>query len=187
MTLDGRPWVWDTSPLLHPAIADRLDVLLDITSRRTTEHLTTPVVLDELTRRGGAEAVLALGWPEIAAEPDDAAWFTELTSLEQPLGVQGLHNLGEASVLALAHRLDGVAVVDDRGAAGVARGRGTPVVGVLGILDDAELLGHLPMPGAVSLVRALDESGGWYPRQAVDDFPAWCLAHGKNRRTRRRR
>ncbi|WP_366146451.1 hypothetical protein [uncultured Pseudokineococcus sp.] len=172
--LDGRPWVWDTSPLLHAARAERLDVVAFLAGQRSSDHRTTSVVRSELDRGGVLGEVLRLGWPVSEGDREDSEWLARVAEWEVPLGVRGLHNLGEATCFALATSIDGVVVVDDKAAARAAEKRGLAKIGLLGVLDDAERLGHQTMTQAVAVVHALAETDGRYPRDAVADFPAWC-------------
>ncbi|WP_298806933.1 hypothetical protein [uncultured Pseudokineococcus sp.] len=174
MTLEGRPWIWDASPLVHARRADRLADIVDLAQRRSMDHRTTDVVLAEVRRGlGVGDGAGDLAWP-VVDEREGVDWLVAVADLVVPLGVDGRHNLGEATCFALAAEVGGVLVIDDHRAAVVARRRGLAKIGVLGLLDDAERLGHHTMASAAAVVRDLAATGGRYPPDAVADFPSWC-------------
>jgi predicted nucleic acid-binding protein len=118
----------DNTVLVNFAAAERPDLVLQTWSDAVC---TTPAVRDEY-RQGVANDVL----PE-------SAWgqlpLCELTEEEVAFAgrLSARLGAGERTCLALAHRRDGLFVSDDADARAVARDRGIPVTGTLGILARA--------------------------------------------------
>lgn len=130
--VDPRDWIWDSSALVHYARAGRCPDLFDLVRGRGARHLLTPAVRTELEGHRLAETAVAAGWACLDDPSDDLLGSVEiLLDLVVPLDVRGPHNLGEATVLALAEEAGATAVLDDRDACTVARGRGIRVVRTL--------------------------------------------------------
>ncbi|MFV2194981.1 hypothetical protein [Nocardiopsis sp. LOL_012] len=171
MSSFDAPFLFDASPLLHAAKADRLDVLGDLARERPC--LTTRSVLDEI-RRNDAEAyaeVVQAAW--ISTVPTDSLDF--LVAYAEWAGRMGLtddHNVGETMLCAYADLRGGVLVLDDRFARKVARRHGLSVCGTMGLIADACRRGDCTVAGASVLADALRDSGMRLPF-ARGGFESW--------------
>jgi len=113
--------VWDTSPLWHAGLADRLDVLGDCAKGPEAarwRNVTTATVVSELERNG---LTPGLGWLEIVHvdELDELLATMKWTTHMGVNASQGA-NLGEATVCAWAEVHGGTAIIDEKDAREVA-------------------------------------------------------------------
>jgi predicted nucleic acid-binding protein len=171
--------VFDTTPLIHFARADRLDVLGDLMSRRRC--VTTSVVRDEIIHGGELHPqlhdVLDLEWIELLSL-DDPGRLLRFSQWMRRVGVKdGGRNLGEASVFAIAEEIQAVAVVDDRDAVRVARNYGLEVHGTVWLLARECSEGKLTETNACNIIDALKETEMRLPCTGLE-FPEYSAAHG---------
>lgn len=167
-------WIWDSSALVHFARADRCTDLSHLVGGQAARHLVTPVVYDELTRHHLAETILNAGWVLLEdANHDLLGALAILLELSSQLDVRGPHNLGEATVLAVAERAGATAVVDDRSAHSVGRSRGVRVVRTLRLIGEAVDAGHLTPHAAQSWILDLDDHEARLPGRVISDFSGW--------------
>ncbi|MFI9386905.1 hypothetical protein [Kutzneria sp. NPDC052558] len=169
--------VLDAMCLNHFARIDRLDVLRDLLVG--DECCTTYVVLDEI-RAGVAthpdlQAALELEW----ISPVRLESITELecfVAWADRIGA-GEHNVGEASVFAVAELRRATAITDDRTATRVARTFGVEVHGTVWLLARACRDGKLTVTAAGNLVDMLSATGMRLPCTGPE-FPSWACQHG---------
>ncbi|MCG8917339.1 hypothetical protein L6E12_16250 [Actinokineospora sp. PR83] len=166
--------VWDTSPLMHAALAERLDVLADYargTPGREWRNVVTGPVVKELARN---RIEPDLSWLEIV-QLDELDELTALVRWAQLLGVNtktGL-NLGETSVCAWAEIHGATAIIDDADARKVAKTSGILVHGSLWVIATAVRDSGRGETTADNFVRSLIDSGMRYPKMP-DGFCAWA-------------
>lgn len=170
--------VWDTSPLWHAALADRLDVLGDLASgpaESTWQSVTTQTVVAELRRNGIAAD---LHWLEVV-NVDELDELTATMRWAERFGVDQAKgaNIGEATVCAWASCHNGIAIIDDRDARTVAAHHKIDVHGSLWVVANAVNCGHVTSVTAERFVDALIDSGARYPC-TQGNFTAW--AKGQN-------
>ncbi|MFJ9557759.1 hypothetical protein ACIRPH_28445 [Nocardiopsis sp. NPDC101807] len=152
------PLLFDASPLLHAAKADRLDVLGDLVSGSSC--LTTQAVIDEVGRRhpGARSEVVAAAW--LTVVPTDSLMFlVAYGEWSARMGLDDDHNIGETTLCAYAELHGGVLVLDDKNARKVATQYGLSVRGTVGLIADACGRGDCTVTGASVLVDDLHESG----------------------------
>lgn len=174
MTSFDEPFLFDASPLLHAAKADRLDVLGDLVKSR--ECLTTQSVLDEVRRNDGDAHALVVraGW--IRTMPTDSleflhaygTWSTRMSLTDD-------HNIGETMLCAYAELRGGTLVMDDRDARRTAERYGLVVCGTMRLVADACARGDYTLAGASTLADTLRESGMRLPF-AKGGFETWARA-----------
>ncbi|PSK96521.1 putative nucleic acid-binding protein [Murinocardiopsis flavida] len=180
MTSGGSPssdrLIFDASPLLHAARADRLDVLGSLVDGR--ECVTTQAVMDEI-RRNSQEAHTAVAEEKwVTVVPSDSLPFlVEFSKWAQRMGLKDDHNIGEATLCAYASLHGGTVVMDDRDARRVARQYGVRLQGTLGLLAESCSRGHCTKTGASALVDALSASGMRLPFTR-GEFVSWCEQKG---------
>ncbi|MEJ5914043.1 hypothetical protein [Pseudokineococcus sp. 1T1Z-3] len=97
MSLDRRPWVWDASPLVHAARADRLDLLVDLAQHRTQDHRTTSVVRREVLDSAGLDVRTLPGFSVDAR--DDVGWYEAVEKWAVAPGVASRHRLAKIGTL----------------------------------------------------------------------------------------
>jgi predicted nucleic acid-binding protein len=171
-------WIWDASALHHAALADRLDVLLDLAKDTTPtpgRFLTTSLVVEELTRRETWQ--LCAPFLEVV----DLQSYEELKALTNWLAVvsSGLRSRGEATVFAWAEVHGGLVVVDDKDACRAARRHRLTAHGTLWILAQAIQAGKIPPASADILVEALRKTGARFPSfPAAGGIMAWARDAG---------
>jgi len=169
--------VWDTSPLYHAALADRLDVLGDVASgppQQPWRNVTTAAVDEELGQLLGQRPQLP--WLEVV----HVDGLDEIIALARWVGIvsASVHNRGEATVLAWADTHGAVAIIDDRDARRAGARNGLTVHGTLWICARAVNEGRL-LPGAADgLIRALADTGARFPVRARHGFTVWARAEG---------
>lgn len=168
--------VWDTSPLLHAARADNLDILGDIarTYRGSPRrNVTTQAVQAEMNHY--QQSVRGHEWLDIVHVDD----LHEIDALVTWAGrVQGhKSNHGEATVLAWAEVHKATAVVDDAEARQTGLAYGLSVCGSLRIIAESVVDGHTTEYAATALVDALIATGARYPC-AQGEFVPWCKSNG---------
>lgn len=141
--------VSDTSPILNPALIDRLDLLFDQFDSIT---LTESVRDELLAGEDGADRLQ--GFLE-----------SDFVSIETPRTERLIREFrselddGEATALALALELDAdLVLVDERDGRTVARRHGLSVTGVLGILIKAARAGRVDIEASLSALR---DAGFW--------------------------
>lgn len=168
----------DTSCLRHFAVADRIDVLGDLV--KGIPCRTTSVVLDELRRQlpkvPELQRVFEQGWLEEERIDDSLERLGSFVTWAERLGAKGGHDLGEASVLAVAVELGYTAVVDDLQAKTVAATHYRPVHGTLWLLAESWRIERASEAQVCSLVNALRESGMRLPCSG-NDFPAFARSN----------
>lgn len=169
--------VFDTVVLSHFALADRLDVLAYLMLGQPCA--TTAVVIHEL-REGvpghpALTAALDADWIQIFAldQPDEVRAFAQWT---RRLGAT-VRDKGEASVFALAEKLHGLAITDDRDATRVGRAYGIHVHGTIWLLARACQAGKLTEVNAGAIVDSLRETGHRLPCTG-GEFPAFGRRFG---------
>ncbi|MDA1361505.1 hypothetical protein O1R50_17895 [Glycomyces luteolus] len=170
--------VFDTTCLSHFAKADRLDVLSDLMLGRTC--FTTSVVMDEIRRGVGThpelEQILTLAWMQVVEVGETEARLLAFVEWSERVRA-GDRNLGEASVLAVAHEFDATAVIDDRAAVHGASRYPVVVHGTLWLLAEIWREGKLTEAGASAIVDLLHRSGMRLPCDGRL-FPAFARLHG---------
>lgn len=166
-------WVWDASALHHAAVADRLDVLLDIVKgipEGPTRNLTTTLVAQELTDNGL--------WRRCTPHLDvvELETLDEVQALARWLDIvsSGRRSRGEATVFAWAEVNHGTAIIDDGGARRAARRHGLPVHGTLWILVQAIQADAITPSSAESLVDTLRAAGARLPSFPAGGILAWA-------------
>jgi predicted nucleic acid-binding protein len=143
------------------------------------DRVTTTAVIEEL--KGGL-----LDYPELQ-DAIDVPWLrvVALDELEElrlfgeyarRLG-SGIHDVGEATVLAWAESKNAVAFTDDDVAVQVGRDRGVNVLRTLALVARGVRRGTLNELGAERLVDELIRAGGRYPFRA-GEFLAWAREVG---------
>jgi predicted nucleic acid-binding protein len=177
-TTSSRTLVLDSTCLSHFARAERLDVLRDLLVGY--ECWTTEVVRDEL-RQGLAQypdlaGALDLDWVNVSNLRSDVE-IARLAAWALRVGAQGARHLGEASVLACAELLSGIAITDDREAVRVARAHGLEVHGTVWLLASACRDGKLTVVAAGNILDALIATGMRLPCTGAD-FSSYAARHG---------
>lgn len=170
--------VFDTTCLSHHARADRLDMLRELLVDR--ECWTTEVVRDEL-RAGAAKypdlaRALDLSWLHVSPQ-DLETEVARLAKWARRVGTVGTQHLGEASVLACAEQLGGIAITDDREAVRVARAHGLAAHGTVWLLACACRDGKLTIVAAGNVIDALVETGMRLPCTGAS-FHDYAGRHG---------
>lgn len=168
------PFLFDASPLLHAAKADRLDVFGDLV--RGKECLTTRSVLDEVRRNDADahEAVLRSPW--ISTVSTDSLEFLHAFGVwSARMSLQDDHNIGETMLCAYAELRGGTLVMDDRDARNTAKRFGLVVCGTMRLVTDACARGDHTLAGASTLADTLRESGMRLPF-AKGGFETWARA-----------
>lgn len=169
--------VLDAMCLNHFARVDRLDVLRELLIDDAC--LTTYVVLDEIGRgvrsHPALQQALELDWVEKI--PLTSIWELECYSEWVERIGAGEHDLGEASVFALAELRNAVAITDDQSATRVGRRFGIEVHGTLWLLARSSRDGKLTMTAAGVLVDMLAESGMRLPVTGRE-FDSWARQRG---------
>lgn len=169
------PLLFDASPLLHSAKADRLDVLGNLV--RGSVSVTTRAVVEEVARNdaAAAAAVRAAGWMS-AVDCDTLPMLAAFSRWGSRMGLSGDHNIGETTLCAYAECHGGTLVMDDRYARRVAENNGLAVRGTSGLVADACRRGDCTVANASVLLDALRETGmrlpfprGGFERWARDE------------------
>ncbi|GAA4672539.1 DUF3368 domain-containing protein [Phytohabitans rumicis] len=169
--------VFDTTCLSHFARADRLDVLGDLLA--DAESFVPHVVREEI--RDGSSVypeltqILSVEWLRIVSL--DTLDRLRLFAIWSGRVGAGTRNLGEASVLAVAEELGGVALIDERDATRVGRKHGIDVHGTIWLLARACHNGKLTEVGASNLVDALAATGMRLPCTGTE-FPRYASDNG---------
>lgn len=172
MTSFAEPFLFDASPLLHAAKADRLDVLGDLV--RDRDCLTTQSVLDEVRRNDLAAhtAVVRAAW--IRTVPTDSLEFLYAYGVwSTRMSLKDDHNIGETMLCAYAELQGGTLVMDDRDARKTAERHGLVVCGTMRLVADACARGDCTLAGASTLADTLRESGMRLPF-AKGGFETWA-------------
>lgn len=182
MTDPARPTpltcVWDASALHHVGKAGRLDVLGSFVAgppNAPWSHVVTDVVVEELERYG----LESPSWCEIVS-PIELADLIEFAEWANRMS-DGIHDLGEASVVAWANRRGLIAVLDDEDAKRVAQRHGCRAHGSLWLLCEAINADLLDVTSASSFVDAVMSVGARFPF-ARHGFPAWARSRKLLRR-----
>jgi predicted nucleic acid-binding protein len=169
-------YVFDTSALYHAALAERLDVLGDLTG--TAECVTTRTVLDELRQAGRTDRrlldVQRQGWlTEVRF--DGLAETRHLVEWMRRLEID-TRDYGELTVIAYAQMHGAVVIVDDKKARRLAKREGLRAHGSLWLIAAACRAGRLSDAGARSLVDALVGTGARLPCAGAEfrDWAADC-------------
>ncbi len=135
--------VADTSPINYLILIEEIDVL-----RKMYGTVVIPgMVREELLRSSGPEVVRA--W--INQPP---AWLEVRTPLTAPDASMAKLDAGERDAIVLAEELHAdQLIVDDREGRRYARERGIPVMGTLGVLREAAVLGLLNLRTTVERLQ----------------------------------
>lgn len=172
-----KPLAFDTPCIGHHARADRLDVLQTLLVG--TECWVTGVVLDELRIGAGQHpsiaSALGLEWMKVSQQ-DTVDELSDFARWVRRLG-NGPRNRGEASVFALAERLDAIAIVDDREAVRTGLSHGLEVHGTVWLLASACSEGKMTTVEAGNLIDALRASDMRLPCTGPE-FPRFAAQHG---------
>ncbi|GAA3749000.1 hypothetical protein [Salinactinospora qingdaonensis] len=151
--------MFDASPLLHSAKADRLDVLGDLV--KGFAPATTRAVLDEIHRNDpqASTAVLRAEWISVV-ETDSLELLNAVVKWSMRMGLTGDgHNIGETTLCAYADVHGGVLIVDDLDARNVAQKHGLTVRGTVGLIADACRRQDCTVTNASVLADELKDSG----------------------------
>ncbi|QTX04325.1 nucleotide-binding protein [Agromyces archimandritae] len=177
----AEPWIFDTGPLSHFAKAGWLGLLKLI----ATDHpvLIPDVVLDELKRGAVSHPHLSMvvaateDWIRVHPIADRSALvaFANYTALL--VGTDGVKNLGECGVLALAETLPATAIVDDRAARNAASRSGVQLRGTAGLILDAVRDHGLPRDTASAVADDLLTSQYRLPFER-GRFVQWSVENG---------
>lgn len=167
-------WIWDASALHHAAVADRLDVLLDLAKSipdAPSRSLTTTLVVDELVRNRlwqiCAPHLLVVELAELEELQALSRWLDAVSS--------GQRSRGEATVFAWAEVNDGLVIIDDN-ARRMARRHSVATHGTLWILVEAIKAQTLQPSNADTIVQALRATGARLP-----SFQPVALKYGPGR------
>ena len=162
---------WDASGIYHAHLADRVDVLGDLVASLDGGNVTnvmTAAVARELESRN----VPIPDWIDDVVHVDDlpelvilAKWVNLLSSAH--------HNRGEATALAWAEVHGATAVIDDRAARRAAATEPVEVHGLLWVVAQAVICGHIPPATALSFVDMMLATGARYPFGA-GEFLNWA-------------
>ncbi len=166
--------VFDASPLSHFARAGRLQTLERLTAGDTCN--VTRAVRAELN--AGIPAYPRLG--EILA----AAWL-HVVDVDEPRELEafaayarrlvvGERNVGEASTLAWAEVHGAIAVVDDLAARKLAKARGVPLRGSIGLVMQGVAGGVITVDDGLALLQELRNAGARLPPQFEKAYDAWA-------------
>jgi predicted nucleic acid-binding protein len=170
--------VIDTSCLRHFAVADRIDVPGDLV--KGIPCRTTSVVVEEPRRRipevPDLQRVFEQSWLVEERVDESLERLGSFVTWAERTGAKGGHDLGEASVLAVASELGFTAVVDDRHARSVASTHYPHVHGTLWLLAEAWRIDRATEVQVCNLVNALHESGMRLPCNG-NGFPEFARRH----------
>jgi len=151
-----KPFVFNSTPLIYLAKVGLSKVLEDLKEDKVTSPEVKREVVDEGRRKGVPDAVVLekLFSSKVfrVVEPKDKF-------LSRLLKTKGLH-VTDAEVLALAHELDGLAVVDDEVARKTAKVYGIAYVGTPYVLVRAVSEGIITRDRARQAVNDM-VSAGW--------------------------
>lgn len=171
------PLVFDTGPLFHLAKAGRLKVLQTLTGNR--KAIMSDVVHRELSKHPLSNRIIQplLDTQSIVCHPLETG--VEMEAYSRYLGKlrKGSRNKGEASVLALAETLPGIAAIDDTAGRRTARINGIEYRPTLRLLCDAVNEGRLELSLASTVVDDLLASEYWLPLKA-GEFERWAIGNG---------
>lgn len=175
---DVRTLVFDCAPLSAFARARQLPMLDLLTVGE--DRVTTTAVIEEL-KEGlldypELQDAIELRWLRVVPldELEELRLFGEYA---RRLG-SGVHDVGEATVLAWAESKGAVAFTDDEVAVQVGRERGVTVVRTLAVVARGVRRGVLVERDAESLVEDLLRAGGRYPFRAGSGFLAFAREKG---------
>ena len=170
--------IFDSTPLVHFARADRL-VVLDQISVPYGGCRVARAVLDEVARGAASfpklSDVLGLDW----LTPVDCDGLAELQAFARyslVLG-SGERDIGEAITLAWAEVHNGTAIVDERAGAREGRARGVDVHGSLWLIAEGHRTELLSKDEAEDLVDQLAAHGQWLPCSG-SEFVGWAIDQG---------
>jgi predicted nucleic acid-binding protein len=169
--------VFDSAPLSCFARAKRLPLLEQLT--RGYERVTTRAVLDEITDgvRDCPELQEALGLEWLQVQPVDGLDELRLFALYAGRLGAGKHDIGEASVLALAEANGAIAFTDDNAAVQIAKERGVRVQRSLALVALGVRRGMLSEGEALLLADELLRAGARFPF-SPGEFIAWAKGQG---------
>lgn len=148
--------VWDTSPILHAGLIDRLDVLGDIASG-WPRNVTTAAVVEELE----PESIAVPDWLEVV-HVDGLSELVALGSWLQRVSA-GSHHRGEATVLAWAEVHLAIPIIDDKDARIAAQHAGLAAHGTLWVVANAFQDKRITRAAASGFIDAMQGSGARYP------------------------
>ena len=172
-TGDSTPFVFDTGPLCHFAKAGWLGILKAVIGNQSA--IIPDAVLDELKRGTQSDPriqpILDAEWIQCHVLDTDAE--IRAFSLYASILVSGNRNIGEASVLALAETLPGVAVIDDAAGRRAATAAQVECRPTLTLLCDAIREGLLTLPLVSALADDLLASEYRLPFKA-GEFECWA-------------
>lgn len=143
------------------------------------ERVTTRAVIDEIRNGVGAfpelQDVIALPW--LCVEPVDGLQELGMfAKYAQRLG-SGVHDIGEASVLAWAEAHGAIAFTDDEAAVQAGRDRGVEVRRTLALVARSIKHGVLSDTEADRLVDDLLRAGARFPF-GTGEFIGWARGNG---------
>lgn len=169
--------VLDSAPLSTFARARQLPLLDRLLE--TDERVTTTAVMDELREGVSAHPELqdAIDLPWLRIK--DLANLKELRLLAEyvrRLG-SGMHDVGEATVLAWVEAHDATAFTDDDVAVQIGRERGVNVLRTLALVARGVRHRHLTESEADRLVDELLRAGGRFPFR-LGEFIPWARDQG---------
>lgn len=162
--------VFDASPLVHFARAERLDVLRQLVGdvRCVAPEAVFEGVAAVAVSHPQAGRVASLDWLE-RARVDGLRELQAFAVYARVLGVTQ-RDVGEASALAWAEVHRATAIVDDRVGKRAGMDRGVEVHGSLWLIFEGFNHGLLDRLDVEDLVGALVDSEAWFPCSAADAF-----------------
>lgn len=162
--------VFDSSPLIHFARAEKLDVLRQMVAevRCVAPEAVFQEVAAVAQSHAAAGHVTQLAWLE-KARVDGLQELQAFAVYARILGV-GARDIGEASVLAWAEVHQATAIIDDRVGKQAGVARNVDVHGSLWLIFESFNRDLLDRAGVEDLVGALVDSEAWFPCTASDAF-----------------
>lgn len=134
--------VSDTSPINYLLLIDQIDLL---------PHLFQQIIIPDLVR----DEMIDPGAPPILQQwiANPPSWLTvqAVSSVDKTLSAL---DPGEQAAITLAQQLPAdLLIVDERLGRQIASERGIPIIGTLGILDDAADQGLISLPESIALLQ----------------------------------
>ena len=146
----------DSGPLIALAIVGELRVLQHLYARAVVPDAVLSEILAGPVERPGARDIQSASWLE----------RVQLDSPPEPLLIKEL-GAGEAEAIALAARLEGAVILDERAGRRIAREvYGLQVRGTVGILAAAKRAGHLSQLRPV--LQQLKTAGYYLTTEIID-------------------
>jgi len=178
---DATPWIFDTGPLSHFAKAGWLGLLKLIAGNHPV--IIPDVVHNEILSGSARHPHLNLvldatsTWITVRqiTETGGVVAFAKYSSLL--VGADGVSNLGECGVLALAETLPGTAIVDDRTARQAAVSQKVVHRGSVAIILNAILHHGLSREAAGAVADDILATAYRFPFEP-GRFISWAIEHG---------